>query len=83
MHEGGIAAANKNDIDQHAVDTVCALNLNSAAFFKINVTKFSGVFCGACKNAANSFSGAKTLKNAAKSQFCCSVGKSMRIMKHA
>ncbi|XP_052887249.1 uncharacterized protein LOC108470215 isoform X2 [Gossypium arboreum] len=29
MHMGGIAAANKNDIDQHAVDTVCALNPNS------------------------------------------------------
>ncbi|TYJ10101.1 hypothetical protein E1A91_A11G185100v1 [Gossypium mustelinum] len=29
MHVGGIAAANKNDIDQHAVDTVCALNPNS------------------------------------------------------
>ncbi|KAB1670362.1 hypothetical protein ES319_1Z175600v1 [Gossypium barbadense] len=26
MLVGGIAAANKNDIDQHAVDTVCALN---------------------------------------------------------
>ncbi|TYG94884.1 hypothetical protein ES288_A11G224200v1 [Gossypium darwinii] len=30
MLMGGIAVANKNDIDQHAVDTVCALNLNSA-----------------------------------------------------
>ncbi|KAH1030996.1 hypothetical protein J1N35_043170 [Gossypium stocksii] len=29
MLVGGIAAANKNDIDQHAVDTVCALNSNS------------------------------------------------------
>ncbi|XP_040938205.1 uncharacterized protein [Gossypium hirsutum] len=29
MHMGGIAAANKNDIDQHTVDTVCALNPNS------------------------------------------------------
>ncbi|KAK5845190.1 hypothetical protein PVK06_001346 [Gossypium arboreum] len=29
MHVGGIATANKNDIDQHAVDTICALNLNS------------------------------------------------------
>ncbi|KAH1107166.1 hypothetical protein J1N35_010934 [Gossypium stocksii] len=29
MLVGGIAVANKNDIDQHAVDTVCALNPNS------------------------------------------------------
>ncbi|KAH1072190.1 hypothetical protein J1N35_024518 [Gossypium stocksii] len=30
MLVGGIAVANKNDIDQHAVDTVCALNPNSS-----------------------------------------------------
>ncbi|KAK8359998.1 hypothetical protein V6Z12_A04G132900 [Gossypium hirsutum] len=33
MHVGGIAAANKNDINQHAVDTVCALNPNSGLLF--------------------------------------------------
>ncbi|TYG89526.1 hypothetical protein ES288_A12G106400v1 [Gossypium darwinii] len=32
-HVGGIVAANKNDIDQHVVDTVCALNQNSGVSF--------------------------------------------------
>ncbi|KAH1056589.1 hypothetical protein J1N35_034654 [Gossypium stocksii] len=54
MLVGGIAATNKNDIDQHTVDTVCALNSNSAAFVgkaPLKVCTFSGV-CG--KDAAKS-----------------------------
>ncbi|TYH12188.1 hypothetical protein ES288_A06G046500v1 [Gossypium darwinii] len=39
MHMGGIAAANKNDIDQHAVDTVCALNPNSGVSFRYFMCK--------------------------------------------
>ncbi|KAA3490118.1 1-aminocyclopropane-1-carboxylate oxidase-like protein [Gossypium australe] len=40
MLVGGIAAANKNDIDQHAVDIVCALNPNSGLL---------GLACERCK----------------------------------
>ncbi|TYG85680.1 hypothetical protein ES288_A13G074500v1 [Gossypium darwinii] len=39
MLVGGIAAANKNGIDQHAVDTVCALNLNSGVSFRYFMCK--------------------------------------------
>ncbi|TYJ01218.1 hypothetical protein E1A91_A13G138200v1 [Gossypium mustelinum] len=39
MHMGGIATANKNDIDQHAVDTVCALNSNSGVSFRYFMCK--------------------------------------------
>ncbi|KAG4176236.1 hypothetical protein ERO13_A11G232166v2 [Gossypium hirsutum] len=39
MHMGGIAAANKNDIDQHTVDTVCALNPNSGVSFRYFMCK--------------------------------------------
>ncbi|KAG8489168.1 hypothetical protein CXB51_017171 [Gossypium anomalum] len=34
-------AANKNDIDQHAVDTVCALNPNSGVSFRYFMCKKS------------------------------------------
>ncbi|KAB2064881.1 hypothetical protein ES319_A09G051100v1 [Gossypium barbadense] len=39
MHVGGIVAANKNDIDQHAVDTVCALTPNSGVSFRYFMCK--------------------------------------------
>ncbi|KHG20878.1 Protein lines [Gossypium arboreum] len=39
MLVGGIAVANKDDIDQHAVDAVCTLNSNSGVTFRYFMCK--------------------------------------------
>ncbi|KAK5793881.1 hypothetical protein PVK06_035050 [Gossypium arboreum] len=49
MLVGGIAATNKNGIDQHAVDTVCALNSNSAFAGKVSLKVM--VFSGVCEKS--------------------------------